>query len=154
MLGNTKKCAKGLQQLYFFSRQFFFSRMNHDCLWIYRGSQVGVVFYICTSHLCDRMWAPDVGWVSVDLHLTWGFFSGYSGFPPSPQSTPCQKTSGLGAVLGIMHDRLAVAWGVFHDTHSVDPVWAAPFAIQPSGFQLRVISRTLLLLSRDITVKG
>ena len=21
------------------------------------GSQVGVVFYICTSHLCDRMWA-------------------------------------------------------------------------------------------------
>ena len=71
------------------------------------------------------------------------FFSGYSGFPPSPKSTPSQKHWLLCS--GIMHDRLAVAWGAFH-MHSADPVWAAPFAVQPSGLQVRVISRTLLLL--------
>ena len=32
-----------------------------------------------------------MGWVSVYLNLTCGFFSKYSGFPPSPKSAPSQK---------------------------------------------------------------
>ena len=83
-----------------------------------------------------------VGWVSVDLNLTWGFFSGYSGFPPSPKSTPSQKHLAWVLCSGIVHDRLAAAWCAFH-MHSADPVWAAPLAIQPSGLQVRVINRTL-----------
>ena len=51
------------------------------------GSQVGVVFYVSAFHLCVRTWAE----FSVDHNLTWGFFLGYSGFPPSPKSTPSQK---------------------------------------------------------------
>ena len=94
------------------------------------GSKVGVVFYISAS-------------VSVHLNLTWRFFSGNSGFPPSPKSTPSEKHLAWVLCSGIIHDRLAAAWGAFH-MHSADPVWAAPFAIQPSGLQVGVIGRTLL----------
>ena len=51
------------------------------------GSQVGVVFYIIVSNRSLRAY---VGCVSVDLNLIWGLFPGFSGFPPSPKSTPTQ----------------------------------------------------------------
>ena len=104
-------------------------------------SHVGVVFYICGSHLWDHMWAK---FQSIS---TW-----HEGFSPSTLfSLPLQNRLAVKKHLAwmlysrIMHDYLAAAWGAFH-MHLADPVWAAPFAIQPSGLQVRVISRTLLLL--------
>ena len=48
--------------------------------------QVGVAVITHASHLCGpgiESWAPHVGWdLSISIWLR-GFFSGYSGFPPS-----------------------------------------------------------------------
>ena len=52
-----------------------------------QGSQVGAVVITRASHLYDQGSSPHMGW---DLSIsTWlqGFFSGYSGFPPSANST-------------------------------------------------------------------
>ena len=103
------------------------------------GSQVGIVFYIWVSHLCDHIWLS-----FSPSQLIWGFFSGYSSFPPSPKLTSSQKHLAWVLCSGIMHDHLAAARGTF-DMHSAHPIWAVPFTIQPLGLQLRVISRTLLL---------
>ena len=46
--------------------------------------------------LCSTLVPPTSGSVCV---LSWGFFSGYSGFPPLQNWLPVKKTSGLGAVL-------------------------------------------------------
>ena len=86
-----------------------------------------------------------MGWVSVDLNLTWEFFSGYSGLPPISKSDPSQKHLALVLRSGIMHDRLAAAWGAFH-MHLADPVWAAPFVIQPSGLQVMMISGHIIAI--------
>ena len=70
------------------------------------GSQGGLVVINRASHLYDpgstlasgRMWAE---FQSISIWL-WGFFSGYSGFPPSSKSTPLFHQaipSGCGAVL-------------------------------------------------------
>ena len=51
------------------------------------GSQVGVVGISRASHLYDPGSSPHVGWdLSISIWLR-GFFSGYSGFPPSAYST-------------------------------------------------------------------
>ena len=99
----------------------------------------------CILHFCLPPLQSYVGWDSVDLDLTWGFFSSYSSFPPSPKLTPSQKHLPWVLCCRIMHDLLAAAWGTFH-LHSADPIWAVPFTIQPSGLQVRVINRTPLLL--------
>ena len=99
-------------------------------------SHVDVVFYICASNLCDRTWAE------FQLILTWLESPRFSSLPKIDSQS---KTSDLVLCSGIMHDRLATAWGAFHML-SADPVCAAPFVIQPSGLQVRTISRALLLL--------
>ena len=59
------------------------------------GSQVGVVVISPPSHLYNPGSSPHVGWyLSISIWLR-GFFSGYSGFPPSanPTFTPRSEPS-------------------------------------------------------------
>ena len=110
----------------------------HCCFW----SQVGVVFYICASHLCDRTWAE---FQSIPTWLE-GFSLATPVFLPLQNRLPVKNIRSECCAPG----SCMIVWRqaeVLFVMHSTDPVWAAPFPIQPSGQQVRVISgHTILLL--------
>ena len=59
----------------------------------------------CMLHFCLPPLQSYMGWVSQPD----GFLFRYTGFPPSPKSTPSQKHLALVLCSGIMHDRLGAA---------------------------------------------
>ena len=88
------------------------------------GSVGGLVVISHASHLCDpgSIMASAHMWAELQSISTWlrGFFSRYSGFPPSTKSTPRQLDL---AGLAVLRDHTWIVWRQpWAPSHAIGPI--------------------------------